>query len=583
MHNLEKIKVDIAKAVNKKIKKELVKGSDFVYPPDAKMGDLSLPCFQLAKQLKKSPMEIAQSLKDELIALGSKHPIGCLEPMNKSITNTGPYLNFVLDQANLANQIIDKIKKEENKYGTSKIGKNKKLMVEFAHPNTHKAFHIGHLRTLITGESIARILNSLGYKIVRANYQGDVGPHVAKCIWGVKKLEAEYIKINKAKVTIDEKVKFLGKAYVLGSKNYEESEAAKKEITELNKAIYEEDKDVKEIYKNTRNWSLDYFEKIYKLLGTKFDRLYFESEVFTSGKEIVLKNLKKNVFKKSDGAIIFEGEKEGLHDRVFINSQGFPTYEAKELGLAKLQTKEYKPDAIIHVVANEQAEYFKVLFCALAKIDPKTKEIQKHLSYAMVDLKNGKMSSRRGNVVLGEWLLSEVREKIVKIIKQNKELKNIDEIATKVSLAAVKYFILKNNTNKKILFDINESVSLSGSSGPYLQYSYTRIQSILRKEKGERKKEIDFENLKEVKEHELIIQLAKYPEVVLKAGTTYDPSEIAKYLFELCKLFNDYYHAVPILKTEDNVRDARLALISAVGQVIQNGLGLLGVETVEKM
>ena len=574
MNCLDKIKLDIVKSINKILKKDIVLSVDFVCPPDSKMGDLSLPCFNLAKVINKSPLEIAQTLKDKLLEI----------EIIESIKNTGPYLNFTFDKAKIANEVIEKIIKYDNKYGASNIGKNQKVMVEFAHPNTHKAFHIGHLRTAITGESIARILEAIGYEIIRANYQGDVGPHVAKCIWGAQKLEKEYNIINKKDVALDKKINFLSKAYVLGSKNYDEDKGAKQEITDLNKEIYEVSNNIKTIYENTRAWSLEYFDHIYKLLGTKFDRLYFESEVFESGKDMVLENLERKVFKKSNGAIIFEGSKYNLHDRVFINSQGFPTYEAKELGLAKLQISEYNPKKIIHVVANEQAEYFKVLFKALEKIFPKTKEVEEHLSYAMVDLKNGKMSSRRGNVVLGEWLLTCVRERILKIIDKNKDLDNKQEVSQKISLAAVKYFILKNNTNKKILFDINESVSLSGSSGPYLQYAYTRIRSIIKKSKAQGSKhKVNFDSLKDLKEHDLIMKLAKYPEIVLRAGLNYDPSEIAKYLFELCKLFNDYYHTIPILKAEDDTRDARLALIKAIGQVIKNGLNLLGIEVVDEM
>ena len=593
MNYLKKIRTDLAKSINQILQKNLIFDSDFVYPPDAKMGNISLPCFGLAKSLKKNPIEIAKDLAQKL-------------PANKNIAqiqSTGAYLNFVFNKEELAENIITQITKEEDKYGKTNIGKKQKIMVEFAHPNTHKVFHIGHLRNAITGESIARILEALGYKIIRANYQGDVGPHVAKCVWGVQQLEKEYDKINNQKTSLDKKVEFLGKAYVLGSNAYEEDEKAKQEITDLNKKIYEQDKKIIKIYQTTRAWSLEYFNKIYKLLDTKFDRFYFESEVFEEGKQIALDSLQKNILTKSNGAIIFEGSKHGLHDRVFINSQGFPTYEAKELGLAKLQLSEYNPQKIIHVVANEQAEYFKVVLCALAKIFPETKQIEEHLSYAMVDLKNGKMSSRKGNVLAGEWLINLVKTRINDIAEENKISKNKENILQKISLAAVKYFILKNGITTKILFDVNASVSLTGNSGPYLQYTYVRIYSIIKNEElqGElrskreshggrmknlkqvEKGKVNLSKLEDPKEHELILKLAKYPETVLKAGQIYDPSEIAKYLFELCKLFNDYYHAIQILKAEKEIMQARLALVKAASQVIKNGLNLLGIDVVDKM
>ena len=380
------------------------------------------------------------------------------------------------------------------------------------------------------------------------------------------------------------KAEFLGKAYALGSKNYEDNEAEKKEIIELNKKIYFKDKSVMGVYKTTRKWSLDYFNGIYKRVNTKFDRLYFESEVFQSGRQIVLKNLKKGTFQESQGAVIFKGEDYGLHTRVFINAQGNPTYEAKDMGLAALQFKEFKPLKILHVVGPEQAEYFKVIIKALEIIMPETKGREQHLRYGWVKLREGKMSSRLGNVVLGEWLLDEAKLAVLKIMKTKKNFKNKDEVAEKVSSAAVKYSILKNGINADIAFALEESVSFSGASGPYLQYTYARINSIMRKSKVESKNlKVDYKNLFEPKESALVNKLAKYPEIVARSGRNYDPSELAKYLFELAQEFNDYYHSVPVLKAKIEIRQARLALIAAVKQTLANGLRLLGIETVEKM
>ena len=338
------------------------------------------------------------------------------------------------------------------------------------------------------------------------------------------------------------------------------------------------------IYLVTRKWSLDYFDSIYKKLDTKFDRFYFESEIFNRGREIVLKNLKKGIFKKSDGAVIFEGEKYGLHSRVFINSEGNPTYEGKDMGLAELQFKEFKSAKILHVVGPEQSEYFKVIIKALELIMPKTLGREEHLRYGWVRLKEGKMSSRLGNVILGEWLLDEAKKEVLNIMKGARGLKNKAEVADKVSLAAIKYSILKNGLDKDIAFDLHESVSFNGSSGPYLQYTVARINSIIRKTKNSKlSTQIKYEELKDEKESVLIIKLAKYPEILAAAGKNYDPSEIAKYLFELAQEFNDYYHSVQILKTKLEIKSARLALISAVKQTLTNGLELLGIETVEKM
>jgi len=594
MNILEKIKQNIAEAVNQALKKKgLVKAADLVYPPNSAFGDISLPCFNLAKELKKTAVETGEFLVGKVE----------LKDMIVSAKAIGPFLNFTFNRAKLAQNTVEEILEQKEKYGLNQSGKNKIIMVEFAHPNTHKAFHIGHLRNILTGEAISRILQANGYKITRANYQGDVGLHIAKCLFGIAQLKEEYKKAALAPVKA--RAEFLGKAYSLGSKNYETDEEAKKEIIKLNKKIYIQDKGVMKIYKITRKWSLDYFAGIYKRLNTKFDRLYFESEVFNSGRQVVLKNLKKGVFKTSDGAVIFEGEKYGLHSRVFINSEGNSTYEAKDMGLAGLQFKEFKPDKILHVVGPEQAEYFKVIIKALEIIMPETRGREEHLRYGWVRLKEGKMSSRLGNVILGEWLLDEAKKEVLEIMKGARGLKNKADlpageagVADKVSLAAVRYSILKNGLDKDIAFDLRESVSFSGSSGPYLQYTVARINSIMRKSKvkshlssealakGEKSKvQFKIQNLRleDAKEQQLAVKLAKYPEIVLMAGENYNPSELTKYLFELAQEFNDYYHSVPVLKAKADIRQARLALIMAVKQTLENGLELLGIETVEKM
>ena len=585
MNTLDKIKQNIADAINAALKKQAVSAADLVYPPKPEFGDLSLPCYALAKQFNKSAVEMAGFLlgkvsADDIIS-------------TKAI---GPFINFTFNKTKLAQSVIAEALKEN--YGLNKSGRGKKVMIEFAHPNTHKAFHVGHLRNILTGEAMARILQANGYKIIRANYQGDVGLHIAKCLWAIERdqnLKREYKKLkdfaNKTGAAIlRDRAEFLGGAYARGSVKYETDSLAKKEIIELNKKIYNHNKSVWPLYQKTKKWSLDYFFGIYKKLDTKFDRFYFESEVNKRGRQIVLKNLKKGVFKKSQGAIIFEGEKYGLHNRVFINSDGNPTYEAKDLGLAELQFKEFRPDKILHVVGPEQAEYFKVIIKALEIVMPETRGREEHLRYGWVRLKQGKMSSRLGNVVLGEWLMDQAKKEVLEIMKGARGparpaggLKNKAEVADKVSLAAVKYSILKSGLDKDIAFDLKESVSFSGSSGPYLQYTGARINSIIKKAKKQESKKTKELMLEDAKEQAIIMKLAKYPEIVEQAGKNYAPSELAKYLFELAQEFNDYYHAVPVLKTKVDVRQARLALISAVRQTLENGLKLLGIEVMEEM
>jgi len=381
---------EVEKTIKDFIKKAGVKGEvEFTTPPNPNMGDMAFPCFDLAKVQGKKPNEVAKTLVSKL----RKQKTSLVDKVELA----GPYVNFHLNLPELAKLVLQSLNKDLGKHS---LGKGKKIMVEFAHPNTHKAFHIGHLRNAVTGESLVRILENAGYKVVRANYQGDVGMHIAKCLYAIFKYDKNGI-ANQAQQSLDKRIKYLGEMYAKGSQEFEKSEKVRKEIGDLNSQIYLRDKSIQEVYKATREWSLEYFDKIYQRLDTHFDRLYFESEVFEPGKKIVLKFLKKGVFVESQGAIIFPGSEYDLHDRVFVNSKGYPTYEGKDMALAKLQFKEYKPDKILHVVAREQSGYFQVMFKALEQTLPKSKGKEEHLLYGWVSLKQGKMSSRTGQVVWG--------------------------------------------------------------------------------------------------------------------------------------------------------------------------------------
>ena len=332
-------------------------------PPKPEMGDLAFACFEVAKKQGKNPVEVSKQITEQI---SEKLKIeNCKLKIVDEVRAFGPYVNFFIDGVELAKIVLKPINLKPK---TSKS----RVMVEFAHPNTHKPVHIGHLRNMVTGESMVRILENNGHKVIRANYQGDVGMHIAKCLWGIMQIADFKLQIAKLK-TVGDRAKFLGKVYAVGGQAYEADEKAKKEIEEMNGKIYQQDKEIWKLYKTTRQWSLDYFDYVYKRVGIKkFDRLYFESETFKPGIEIVQSGLKKGIFKESQGAIIFEGSKYGLHDRVFINGKGFPTYEAKDLALAEKQFKEYKPEKIIHLVAKEQFDYFKVMFKALEFTFPKS-------------------------------------------------------------------------------------------------------------------------------------------------------------------------------------------------------------------
>ncbi len=507
----------------------------------------------LAKRVKKKPMALARLIVKNFPKTDYLEKVEAAPP---------GFINFWLAKKWLIKQLSQELKLEKRK---------EKIMVEFAHPNTHKPFHIGHLRNIILGESICRLLEAVGSEVVRVNYQGDVGLHIAKCLWGTKKLGM------KRPTSLDKKVEFLGQAYVKGNQAYEEDKKAKEAINELNRKIYEKDKEIMPLWQETRAWSLDYFDRIYKRVETKFDRLYFEGEVAETGKKIVLENLTK-VFEKSKGAIIFDGEKYGLHKRVFINKLGFPTYEAKDMGLGRLQLVEYHPDLIVHVVGPEQQSYFQVVFKALELIMPETKGKEYHRVYGWVRLKKGKMASRLGKVVLGEWLLDEVKRRLLKKFKMK------EVVAEVVAIGAVKYSMLKLEPLSEIAFDIDESISLEGNSGPYLQYTYARAKSVLRKaEVLPDRRFVTIPDRQKIEQEELAIlrTIYKFPEVVLEAGESYAPNLICNFLFDLTQKFNLFYNQHRIIGSANE--KFRLALTASLAQVIKNGLRLLGIKTLKRM
>lgn len=537
---------------------------DLTVPTDSKFGDFSTNVAMiLAKNLKNNPKELAQGIIDQIAKDQS---------IDKIEVASAGFINIWLNKKVLINNLSEIINKTEN-FGIDSSKANEKYLVEFAHPNTHKEFHIGHLRNIITGDAISRILESVGAKITRANYQGDVGMHIAKAIWGIQKFG-----LTKSTDLMDQ-IKFLGSAYVEGNRAYEEGEA-KSEIEAINKKIYEKsDNEINALYEKTRDWSLKYFQTIYDRLSVKFDRLYFESEVADIGKKITLEALEKKILVKSEGAIIYPGSKCGLHDRVFISQLGTPTYEAKDLGLASLQFKEFDPDEILHVVGPEQSGYFQVLFSALEGIMPKSKNRERHIAYGWVRLKDGKMSSRKGNVVAGIWLLDQVKNKIIK------KYKLTSDIAEVLMIGAVKYSFLKVNLASEISFDIDESISIEGNSGPYIQYTVARIFGLFRKANISAES-IDTKNMNnsdfEAKELLILRKLIHYPEIIESSAQHIAPNHLCEYLYQLAEIYNSYYGSVRILDDVKN-KTNRLILSLAVATVLKNGLSLLGITAPERM
>ncbi len=511
------------------------------------------------------------------------------------------FINIFVSEAKLSTQMKNLLNLEKSARIRQK-SKGRKIMVEYAHPNTHKAFHIGHLRNITTGECMVRLLKAVGNTVIRANYQGDIGLHIAKCLYGILHTPNGAAQVDSV-TNVNGKVDFLANTYVKGSAAYEKDTEAKLEIERINKQIYAKDPSIYALYQKTRQWSLDYFETIYKRVGTHFDRYYFESETYENGKALVLEGEKRGIFVNDKGTVIFPGEKYGLHNRVFITGEGNPTYEAKDMGLAQLQFAEKHPDLIIHCVGSEQTGYFQVIIEALAHLMPETKGKEYHLVYGWVRLKEGKMSSRTGQVILGEWLLDNVKQEIKNILLHNDTKyseREQNDIAEACAIAAVKYSFLKVGTTQDIAFDIKESININGDSGPYLLYSYARCRSVLRKAEGgrmgaEERKDLEAAGIGiqesllqkhytlQSEERAVLRHLLYFSEIVEEAAEHFAPNMVCTYLFALSQVFNQFYATCPILEVDDQKRAFRLLMVEATAETLAQGLHILGIPTIERM
>ena len=563
----ETIKKSVISAlIAEEVGEDVINQSSFVveHPGDLLKGDYSTnAALAFGKALKKNPIELAKTLVERI----NKE----LPKEIKKVEVAGPgFINFYLSSL-FFNGSINDILEKQKEFGSSTYLEGKKYFIEYTQPNPFKDFHIGHLMNNTIGEALSRIYEKGGATIKRATYHGDVGLHVAKTIFGLQKLE------EKLSITT------LGKAYTYGNTAFEESEETQKEIIAINKKIYEKsDETINALYKEGKNISLTYFEEMYKKLGSTFDYHFYESEAGEIGKEIVEAFI-GTVFEQSQGAVIFPGEKYDLHTRVFLNVEGLPTYEAKEVGLAQIKKETFPYDVSLTITANEQDDFFKVVEVAIGKVFPDLEGKLKHLSHGVLKLTTGKMSSRTGEVISAQSFIEEVKAAVLEKINAS-ERDHITEdekpaLSEKIALGAIKYWILKQSIGKDIVFDKEKALSLDGDSGPYLQYAHTRALSVLKKAKEEGIPAKVEENV----ESELVKKLYRFPEIIEEALKLQAPQQLVTYLTDLASTFNTMYAMTPIVNKNDPASSSRVALVKAFSIVMENGLSVLGIGIPERM
>ncbi|MEA2065028.1 MAG: arginine--tRNA ligase [Patescibacteria group bacterium] len=571
--------------LNKVIGKKNLKELEIIYPPEREMGDFVLPCFVLAKNFKKSPIEIAAELSKNIKLKNSG--VIC------KIKNQGPYLNFFVKNNRTAELVLREIFLKKDKIGENKIGKDKKIMIEYLSPNTNKPLHLGHSRNAFLGWSVSKILQANGYKVIKACLINDRGIHICKSMLA-------YQKMGNKKTPKSEKIKsdhFVGDYYVLFDKLQNENPEIEKEAQELLRKWEKGDKKVLTLWKKMNSWAISGIKETCKEIGVSFDKFYFESDFYKKGKNIILKGLKQKKFTKEEGAVLADLKKYNLPNKFLLRSDGTALYITQDIYLSYLKYKDYEPNKIIHIIGSEQDLSQKQLFAILDILKFKVAKNMSHLSYGMINVEGGKLKSREGVKVDVDNLLAELKgEAEAEIKKRNKKLnkKEVERRAKIIVLGALKYYILLYGAKNTVNFNPKKSLSFTGNTGPYLQYTYARIIGIIQKSdvgfqisdfrfQISDVVDVDFSKLSDVADTNLIFELSKFSNVIKQAGENCDPSILAKYLYELAKIFHNFYHQSPVLQSDKETKKARLLLIFSVAQIIKKGLELLGIETMEEM
>jgi len=562
-------------------------------PPESDLGDYALPCFRFAKSLKRKPDEIAR----ELAAL-----LDTKTGWIAAAAPTGPFLNLTMNHPKLLTWLLPAAASGAIFQGmaTNETAARTRVMIEYSQPNTHKEFHVGHVRNVALGSSLVNLFRFCGYPVIAANYIGDEGTHIAKCLWHIKRVGAT--------APATKKGEWLGEMYAEATRALDQAGPADKarfegEISAVLRGIESKTGPDHALWLETRQWSLDDFDSVYDWFHVKFDRVFFESEVSEESQEIVDEYLKKGAFVESEGAIGADLKPFKLGFMIVRKRDGNTLYATKDLALARRKFDEFKIDRSVYVVASEQNHHFKQVFKTLELMGFEQAKRCFHLSYGMVVLPEGKMSSRAGNTVTFKMLREQMTAALGEILAKyagDWSPQEIETTARRLCEGAIKYGMLCSDPVKDVVFDMDNWLSFEGNTGPYLMYSYTRTQSILRKAvestgAGTRinatagtmpdaaRKALEIHGVAG-SERELARWIQDFNLAVSSSCENYRPSTLANHLFYLCKAFNRFYTDVPVLKaTDEGQRDARLMMVTAFAATLKQGLALLGITPPERM
>lgn len=563
---------DYKEIISKKLEeKDIGLSSEEIYklieiPPQEKMGDYSFPCFQLAKTLRKNPALIATEMASALE----------LEDFAE-IKNVGPYINFFLDRKKFENEVINTIIEKKENFGKSDIGKGKTAIVEFSSVNIAKPFHIGHIRSTVIGDALRNIHEFLGYNTIATNYIGDYGTQFGTMIaayklWG----DDDKLKANPIQELLDLYVRYNTEA----SENEEMMDAAREEF----KNLEEGEEEATRLWSWFKEISFNEFDRVYNLLDIDFDNYKGEAYYSKYMPEILEELKEKNLLVESDGAQIIDLSDFDLPPSIIIKSNGSSAYITRDIATAINRKKEYNFDENLYVVATQQNLHFEQLWKILELMGYDLYKGCKHISFGMVSLKDQTLSTRKGQVVFLEDVLNKAIEKTREIMENREDtVEDIDEVSRIVGIGAVKFQELYNNRIKDYVFDWNEVLNFEGESGPYVQYTYARAKSVLRKAGVGEIKPIEIEKITNDEEFSLVKKLAGFEDIVIKAKEKYEPSLVTRHLTDIAKSFNKFYNSAKIMVEDEKLKEERLALAYATAVVIKTALGLLGIKTVEKM